>query len=141
MGKKRTKFDSVKKDPLLQQHEGLQFDNLFPDEVIELTDEQKATAFISRYLERERPISTYNSYFKNSAKGEAWELKELKDYFILLVASEKWSEEKFVAVVNSIYAENQIMSIPSLDVRGRMYDQGSLRTSGKKVTSRRRGRI
>lgn len=142
MTKRKTKFGSVKRDPLLQQLPGLAFDNLDPAQVIELTDSQKATAFISRYLATEHPISNYRAYFESSIKGEAWELKELKGFFIELVIANKWSEEKLIAVVNSIYRDNQIMSIPSVDARGRMYDQGRLVDPKEQiVSSRRKGRI
>lgn len=141
MTKRKTKFDSVRKDPLLQQQPGLVFDGLLPEEVIQLTDEQKATAFISRYLEVERPFSSFPEYFKSSVKGEAWELRELKTHFKNLVITEKWTEKKFISVVNSIYRDNQIMSIPSLDARGRIFDQGRLSSGKPETSSRRRGRI
>lgn len=141
MAKKKTKFDSVKRDPLLQQLPGLQFDNLDPAQVIELTPAQQATAFISRYLETEHPLSRYQAYFESSLKGEGWELRELKNFFLDLVVSGKWTEDKLITVVNSIYQDNQIMSVPSLDARGRMYDQGRLGFKEQEQSSRRKGRI
>lgn len=141
MSKKRSKFDSVKNDPLFQQQPGLIFDNLSPESVIELTEDQKMTSFVSRYLANEHPISRFKDYFEASVKGEAWELKELKLLYKKLVLSEKWSEEKFVAVVNSIYRDKQFMTEPTLDARGKMFDQGRLVSTEKTVSSRRKGRL
>lgn len=142
MGKKKpSKFGAAKHDPLLQGNRGLDFSNLKPAEVVELTDEQKATAFLSRYLEVEHPISRFHTYFESSVKGEAWELKELKQFYLKLVVAGKWSEEKFITVANSIYRDNQVMSAVVLDARGRMYDNGGLKEPEKRGSSRRRGRI
>lgn len=139
--KKPSKFGAAKHDPLLIGNRGLDFENLKPAEVVELTDEQKATAFLSRYLETEHPISRYRPYFEASVKGEAWELKELKQFYLQLVVSGKWSEDKFIEIVNSIYRDNQVMSAVVLDARGRMFDNGALKEPVKRGNSRRRGRI
>lgn len=139
--KKPSKFGVARRDPLLTGLPGLEFEEIETAEVIELTPEQKATAFLTRYLETERPISCFNSYFEASVKGEAWELKELKNFYRKLVVPDKWSEEKFVSVVNSIYRDNQVMSAVVLDARGRMFDNGAFKEPDKRGSSRRRGRI
>jgi len=139
--KKTSKFESAKADPLLRQAPGLQFDNITTAELIELTDAQKATAFLSRYLETEHPISRFHSFFEASVKGEAWELRELKRFYSQLVIPKKWSEEKFIEVANSIYQDNQLMTAVVLDARGRLFDNGSLKPREKPGESRRRGRI
>lgn len=139
--KKPSKFGVARRDPLLTGLPGLDFETIETAEVIELTPEQKATAFLTRYLETERPISRYHSYFEASVKGEAWELKELKNFYGKLVATEKWTEEKFISVVNSIYRDNQVMSAVVLDARGRMFDNGAFKEPEKRGNSRRRGRI
>ncbi len=139
--KKTSKFESAKADPLLRQAPGIQFDNIEAADIIELTDAQKATAFLSRYLETEHPISRFHSYFEASVKGEAWEMKELKRFYSQLVIPGKWSEEKFIAIANGIYEDNQLMTAVVLDARGRLFDNGSLKPKEKPGQSRRRGRI
>lgn len=136
------KFGSVKATPLFQGIPGLEFDNMDKDDVTALTDEQRATVFLSKYLELEHPLTQFKIYFQNSVKGEAWEFKELKRFFIQLVVSGKWTEEKFITVVNSIYRDNQTMTAPTLDARGKFFDQGRLvAPDAKPINPRRRGRI
>lgn len=139
--RKPSKFGAAKHDPLLTGAPGLNFENLKPAEVVELTDSQKATAFLSRYLETEHPISRYRAYFESSVKGEAWEMKELKQFYLKLVVAGKWSEEKFIEVANSIFRDKQVLSAVVLDARGRMYDNGALKPAEPRGSSRRRGRI
>lgn len=147
MASKRTsKFGSVRADPLLQGIPGLGFDNLTPDEVIATTDKQKAEVFISNFVEsfkddEDGGTERWSSYFGGSVKGEAWELRELKQFYIQLVVSGKWSEDKFSTVIHSMYRDHQVMSVLGLDARGKFYDQGRLEGSVKRGSSRRRGRI
>jgi len=146
LAKKTSKFGSAKADPLLQGLPGLEFDNLTAAEITATTDEQKAEAFISRYIEsfkedEDKGASRWKSYFGASVKGEAWELREVKRFFIQLVVSEKWSEEKFVSVVNSIYRDHLVLNVPTLDARGKFFDQGRMSNSPRRGESRRRGRI
>ncbi len=139
--KKKSKFGSIKADPLFHRAQSLEFEDFDSEEILELTEDQKASAFLSEYLENHNPIGYYPKYFASSVKGEAWELKELKQFYIRLVLSKKWSEEKFIAVVNSIYRDNQVMSTIVLDARGRIFDNGGLREVEGRGSSRRRGRI
>lgn len=146
MAKKTSKFGSAKADPLLQGLPGLEFDNHTPAEITATTDAQKAEVFISRFVESFKEDDDggkdrWSKYFGASVKGEAWELKELKRFYIQLVVSGKWSEEKFTAVVHSIYRDYQIMSVLSLDARGKFYDQGRLTGAIERGSSRRKGRI
>lgn len=141
----KSKAGSIKNDPLFQQQPGLEFDNLKAGESIELTDSQKATGFISRYLDHLKEGDLYHEklepYFKGSVKDWGWELRDFKRFYVQLVVSGKWPEKKYIVVLDSIIADNQILGDVVLDVRGKMYDQGRLEASGQSVPSRRRGRI
>lgn len=133
---------SARNDPFLSGLKGLDFDGVDEEEITELTDEQKATVFLSKYQEKYDPFITFKNYFEASVKGEAWDMRELKNYYLKLVVRGNWSEEKLVTVVNSIYRDNQTMSPVVIDARGRKYDNGSLRVPSETGTnSRRRGRI
>jgi len=133
---------SARKDPFLTGLKGLQFEGINEEEISELTDEQKATAFLSRYQEKYDPFIAFKNYFEASVKGEAWDMRELKNYYLKLVIRGNWSEEKLITVVNSIYRENQSMSPTVVDARGRKYDNGALRVPAEPgKNSRRRGRI
>jgi hypothetical protein len=141
----KSKSGSLKNDPLFQQQPALQFDNLQPEEAIELTDAQKAAGFISRYLDHLKEGDLYHKklepYFKGSVKDWGWELRDFKRFYLQLVVSGKWPEKKFITVLDSIISDNQILGDVVLDVRGKMYDQGRLEGVGQSVPSRRRGRI
>jgi hypothetical protein len=141
----KSKAGSLKNDPLFQQQPALQFDNLEPEEAIELTDAQKAAGFISRYLDHLKEGDLYHKklepYFKGSVKDWGWELRDFKRFYVHLVVSGKWEEKKFITVLDSIISDNQILGDVVLDVRGKMYDQGRLEATGQSVPSRRRGRI
>lgn len=139
MGKKRTsKFDSARKDPLLQGAQGLIFDNMKPEDVFELTDAQKATKFLSKYMEVIDPFVTYKEYFQASAKGEAWDMKDVKTQYVALVLKGNWSEEKYVTVINDIFENGAVFSPLTLDFRGRMYEAGQLASQKRQSTRRRR---
>lgn len=141
----RSKHGSVKNDPLFQHQPGLTFDDMSSDEVIELTDEQKATGFVSRYLDHLKADGQYEKfepYFKGSVKDWGWELRDFKRFYVKLVVSEKWTEDKFITVLDSVISDNAILGELILDARGKMYDQGRLKNAGRpKESSRRRGRI
>lgn len=137
--------EPVKRNPLLQGHPGLEFDNLTPEEVIATTDDQKTETFLSRYLEsfhgdRDGGTDRFSRYFGSSAKGEAWELRDIKLHYKNLVLSGKWEEDKFVAVLNSLYEDHLLITPLTLEARGKFYDQGKLR-GGPRGYARRRGRI
>lgn len=142
----KSKSGSIKNDPLFQQQPALTFDNLEPEEAIELTDAQKAAGFISRYLDHLKEGDLYHKklepYFKGSVKDWGWELRDFKRFYVKLVLSGKWTEEKYVTVLDTILGDNQMLGEVVLDARGKMHDQGRLAPAGKKaVPSRRRGRI
>lgn len=139
--KPSSKFGSIKATPLFQGETGLSFDNVASEEVIELTDEQKASRFLSKYQELVDPFVTYREYFEASAKGSGWDLKDVKTQYIKLVLSGKWPEAKYVTVINDIFEHGAVFSPLVLDTRGRMYEQQALASQRRSASTRRRGRV
>lgn len=141
MGKK-TKHSAIKRDPAILGQPGLNFGQ---GEYIEPTDEQKASAFISRYLDHMKEDNLYEEklerYFKGSAKDWAWELRDFKLYYKQLVLSGKWAEEKFIAVLDGIISDVQVVNAVTFDIRGKWYDRSETGRPDASRQSRRRGRV
>lgn len=140
MGAKRvSKHSAAKHDPFLQGKQNL-FGDLQVDAEV-LTDEQKATAFLTKYQELVDPFETYKLYFQSSAKSEAWNMKDVKLYYTQLVLSGRWSEKKYVTVINDVFENGAVFSPVTLETKGRIYEEEGLSSQRRAASSRRRGRL
>lgn len=88
-----------------------------------LTDDSKATNFLSRFHEFIDPVSKYSSYFETSAMGMDHIFREVKRFYIKLVLENGWSERKYVYAVESVFYSKQTITPTSLDIAGRRYDR------------------
>lgn len=116
----------IKRTPLMLGHQGLVFENVPEEDVTKLTDDQKASRFLSKYQQVVDPITTYEDYFESSVKSVDFIFKEIKTFYKKLVLQSNWTERKYVASVNNIFANNMILGVVSLDRSGRFYDLGIL---------------
>lgn len=117
----------VKRNPLFQGNMGLNFDNLeSPEDLIELTPQQKADKFMSKYLDVFQPFTRFKEYFDGSAKTGSHILRDVKLYYSKLVIDGKWTEKKYVACVNDIFANKMVFSVVTLDAAGLRFDKGLL---------------
>lgn len=91
-----------------------------------LTDDSKATNFLSRFHEFIDPVSKYSSYFETSAMGMDHIFREVKRFYIKLVLDKGWSERKYVYAIESIFCGKQTINPMTLDIAGRRYDQEHL---------------
>ena len=130
-----------KRNPLMTGESGLSFDNILSEDITKLTDKQKAARFLSKYFEVVRPLTRFKEYFSSSAKTHAHIFKEIKSFYIKLVVTSKWSEKKFVACINDIFENKNILSVTTLDLAGIRYDKGLLSAQVRIKENERRGRI
>lgn len=134
---------SARRNPLMKGEATLDF-GLEAEEDIAITDEQKTDAFMSKWMDVVDPFVRYKKYFESAAKDDAHILLEVKRYYRKLVIDGSWTEKKYVAVVNDCMNNNMTITPVTLDVKGRMYDDGKMSTgarrsgSGNRNTGRRR---
>lgn len=114
-------YTSVKRHPLFQGENTLDFGDEF--DVQSLTDEQKADSFMSKYMDVINPIKTYETYFKSSAKSVDHILRDVKLYYRKLVLTNKWSEKKYVKVINQIFEKKLPLTVATLDRGGLIHDR------------------
>lgn len=100
---------------------------LFEDIQIEDTDEQKASAFISK-LQSQGFVGRNKIYLQNYIDGDVGiALGHIKSNYKRYVLEAGWSEEKFEDVVNVIIRHRRML-IPNVFLRyGMMYDDGKLK--------------
>lgn len=119
---------------------GLSFDN--QDELnFELTDEEKAQSFISKYQENVDPVGKFKDYFENSAMTVQAIFKIIKESYKKLVINGKWDEKKFVAVITDIFEEGRVFSPISVDLTGKLFDEGRLSSQVRAKNRQRRRRL
>lgn len=85
------------------------------------TDDDKADYFLSKYMEKVDPITRYKSFFENSAKDIDHNLLDIKRYYKkLVVVEKKWSEEKYILVLDKLLSnKNNNLNIVILDRYGK----------------------
>lgn len=130
----------IKRTPIMLGQKGLAFGNIPEEDVTKLTDKQKTSQFISKYMQVFDPMERYKEYFESSAKGVDMILKEIKTYHKKLVLEKGWSERKYVAAVNNILENKMIFGVITLDRAGLLYDKGLLNneSNAPKTVRRRR---
>lgn len=129
VAKKKTKQTQTpyKRSALHQGLPGLEFPNIKPEDLIALTPEQKSEKFISKYMEVVDPIKRFPQYFNHTAKDVSVIYRQIKVGYVNLVATEKWTEKKYVAVINYIFENTGEINSFTLDRMGFMYDNGALK--------------
>lgn len=119
------KKQSVKRNPLMAKATPLSFDNVKAEELIQLTDEQKADRFTSRWMEIMHPFTTYARAL-GGPKESKRTLKEIKNFYTRFVLREEWEEKKYVLVVNSILDARAQMGLIAIERFGKRYDDEEL---------------
>jgi len=128
MTKKKSKQTPIphRRNALHQGLPGLEFPNIKPEDLIALTPEQKSEKFLTKYMQIVDPIIRYSEYFDSTAKEISVIYKQIKVGYINLVVTEKWTEKKYVAVINRIFEQKSEINTFILDRIGFMYDNGVL---------------
>lgn len=130
----------IKRTPLMLGQKGLAFGNIPEEDVTKLTDKQRTSQFISKYMQVFNPVERYSDYFKSSAKGVDMILKEIKTYHKKLVIEKNWPERKYVAAVNNIFENKMVFGVFALDRAGLLYDKGLLNNDSNATKTVRRRR-
>lgn len=117
---------SAKRNPLMQRATPLQFDGLDKEDLIALTDEQKADRFLSRWMDLMHPFSTFKAAFKGGEKDHKRILREIKNFYTRYVLNEGWEERKYVMVINGLLDARMPVSPASIERFGKKYDDESL---------------
>lgn len=114
---------ATKHHPIAQSSNMLDLDIGFEEE---LTDEQKADLFMSKYMDTMKPLERYSKYFESSAKSFEHILRDVKLNYKKLVLNGSWTERKYVTVIDDILTNRSVLSVITLDRGGLMYDKNNL---------------
>lgn len=121
--KKPNRRTPIRKDPRMQQKHGLNFDNFSNVELRDLSDEEKAEAFLSKYLAEEHPFTKFAKYFENSAFESSRILLEIKRRYTTLVLQRKvWDEAKFINITNAVLGSDLTIGEFAYDTMARRID-------------------
>lgn len=131
----------TKRHPFLQGEKTLLDDIFEEDEEIfeELTPNQKADVFLSKYMEKIDPIVRYEKYFNKNVKGIDLIFREVKNYYKKTVIEKEWPEEKYIVVLDELFKNDNNLNIYVVDRFGKMYDNKALSSQKKtrKIIKRR----
>ena len=131
------KHTPVKRNPLMQKETPLSFDNASTEELLELTEDQKADRFLSRWMELVNPFVTYKKVFPRGDSDQKRILREIKNFYKRYVLTDGWTEQKYVLVVNALLDARAQVGPVSIERFGKMYDNEALPAQ---VKLRRAGR-
>jgi len=143
--KKPSKTLSNRRNPLMLGDVPLNFDDYSTEEMLQLTPDQEAERFLSRWMDVFHPYSTFPRVFKTGTKEDSRIFREIKIYYkkyVLNVESDtknkanknslnsddfvSWSEQKFAMVINTIFENRAVLHPTRFEKFGRMYDMESL---------------
>lgn len=125
---------SKRRDPHLLGLETLAFDNV-GEEISELSDKDKTDIFYLKFMDTFDPIKEYESYFKNNPKSLSRVLKEIKNYYSILVLQGDWSERKYAEVLARLFQGGVTLNSYTLEKMGNLIDNSKKNSRGN---SRRR---
>lgn len=117
---------SIKKDPHMMGENPLEFDNVSKDELMEKTNKEKAQLYLSKFKKHIRPFKRYEEYFTKNDKDVSRIFSEIKNYYVRYVLKEGWSERKYTACINNIFANNDFLGPKAIEENGYKFDEGSL---------------
>ena len=135
---KNVRSTPIGKDATLAGASSL-FDALEVDDApeVEITDQEKASFFLSHYMSDVDPIVRYERYFEDSVKDVDLIFHDVKLYYTKLVLNGTWDEAKYVRVLDRVFTTNKPLNVYTFDTFGRLYDNGSMDPGKRKVVRRR----
>jgi len=122
---------------LLNPGGALNFDNV--GDAVVLSDEEKASYFMSQYNEIVDPFKRFPGYWDSTAIDFEITLGKIRDgYKRYVLGNFSWDEDKFVAVVNEIFDRDMTFTQFSYDRISKLYDREELDSQNPR--SQRRAR-
>jgi len=122
---------------LLNPQGALNFDNT--TEAVVLSDEEKASYFMSEYNSIVDPFTRFPGYWSNTALDFDIILAKLREgYKRYVLGSFGWTEDKFVTVVNEIFERDMTFTQFSFDRISRLYDREDLDSQNARSERRTR---
>lgn len=132
---------SAKRNPLFKGQTPLLFDDFEEKELLELTDQQQADKFMSRWLEVFHPFTRYKRYFEETDKSNDRILKEIKNYYSKYVVQGKWPEKKYVVIIDSILLNRFSITPKTFEAREKLFNEKRLEAQLLEKRLTRRSRI
>lgn len=87
----------------------------FTEDIMAKTDDDKASKFLSDYMETTNPVGTYKSYFNGSAKDAGHILRDVKLMYKRLVLEGAWSEAKLIEALDTVFREFLDLNTVTMD--------------------------
>lgn len=123
----KTKEKSLIRDPLLNGHPLLPFDETTSQDVKEVSEDEQAAFFLSQWMKLIRPYSEYPRVFNRNAGKEVERLfRDIKVHYIHRVIREGWTEQKYVMVINTLMESRLAVNVYTLDKFGKLFDSSEL---------------
>ena len=116
---------SRRKDPLYMNKAPLLFDNITEEEELELSTSQQQDKFLSQWMELIDPFEEFPKVFNHKNNPDRI-LRDIKNYYKKYVIENKWTEKKYVFVINSIFEARTILAPFTIEKFGRTYEEGLL---------------
>lgn len=110
---------------ILNPQGALSFDNV--QESVVLSDEEKASYFLSQYNELMNPFERFPGYWESTALDYDITLAKLREgYKRYVLGKFSWTEDKYVAVINEIFEREMTFTQFSFDRISKLYDREDL---------------
>jgi hypothetical protein len=87
-----------------------------------VSDESKATNFLSRFQYYIKPFSKYSNYFNSSGMDRGHICSEIKRHYIDYVLGFGWSERKYVYALEYVFFNNKPLLEETVYDGGMDYD-------------------
>jgi len=122
---------------LLNPQGALSFDNA--TESVVLSEEEKASYFMSEYNRIVDPFTRFPGYWSSTALDFDITLAKIRDgYKRYVLGSFGWTEDKYVTVVNELFERDMTFTQFSFDRISRLYDREDLDSQNERSERRTR---
>lgn len=85
------------------------------EDLMTQTDDEKASKFLSDYMDEQNPVGKYKTYFSASAKDKGHILRDVKLMYKKLVLEGEWSDEKLREALNTVFLEFLDLNTVTMD--------------------------
>lgn len=119
-------MNSIKRNPHMLGEKPLEFDNVTVEDLSAKTKKEKSQLYLIKFKKNIKPFTRYSEYFSSRNNDTKIIFSKVKTYYIKYVLEQGWSEKKYTASINNIFANNGYFSPVLIEENGKKYDDGTL---------------
>ena len=129
----------IRNNPRLQDLEPLCFDNVSKEDVLSVSERERAKVFWSEFREDNQPLEQFR-FFSDETKMEVDEkIGRIYGFYQYFVISNGWAENKFANILLKILKGNLDLTTPVFFSLGKQYDRETKRGPNTRGSARSRG--